>query len=159
MMGNIYLRFAKYDIHKLQCILWLYIGKRIKMFIAECNHEYFFLFSTKLCSAVLCALVLCCFLVILLIHKIRCYSRDLNTLLALSPPCSGITTFRYHLSSPSRRWAFHLRKYSRVFIYQVKDRWKEIAKMVYIKAFNAYNCIKDCFKAKATQCFSNTKLP
>lgn len=33
----------------------------------------------------------------------------------------------------------YLMKYSRVFIYQVKDRLKEMAKMVYIKAVNAYN--------------------
>lgn len=44
-------------------------------------------------------------------------------------------------------------KYSRVFIYQAKDRLKEMAKMVYIKAVNAYNCMKDCFKDKDTQYF------
>lgn len=53
---------------------------------------------------------------------------------------------------------FHLMKYSRVFIYQVKDRLKEIAKIVYVKAFNVWNCMKDRFKVKDIQCFSNMKL-
>lgn len=45
-------------------------------------------------------------------------------------------------------------KYPRIFIYQVRDRLKEKAKAVYMKAFTVYNLIKDCFKGKDTQYFS-----
>lgn len=101
-----------------------------------------------------------CLLVILFIRKISCYYIDL----CLPQGASSSMCQNYYEQKPPQSTfmkmsvSISLNEIFQSIFYQVKDRWKEIAKIVYVKAFNVWNCMKDCFKVKDIRYFSNTKL-